>query len=168
LGRGFVLREPSAAACDDQRLRFWPPRKWSTLPSIECRMVRHLSSKNRPRKAHSEVLRRQHEEYQFLAKSEAPTTKMFEPLASFNRADTQFHLEPLSAERSFHQRRKRGPDYLCDLQSLPRGLEKPPPSNYYASSLTPPRAARRLTNWEPPNYDGCRGPRLSTADRSPG
>jgi hypothetical protein len=97
----------------------------------------------------------------FSPNRKPPTTKMFEPLASFNRAGAQFHLELLSAERSFHQRRKRGPDYLCDLQSLPRGLEKPPPSNYYTSSLTAPRAVRRLTNWEPPNYDSCRDHRLS-------
>src|SRR6266571_465238 len=43
-----------------------------------------------------------------------------------------------------HQRGKRGSDYLCDFQSLQRGLEKPHPPTIYTSSLTSPRAALRL------------------------
>jgi hypothetical protein len=46
-------------------------------------MVRHLSSKIKSARLTIEALRGQHEEYQFLAKSEASTTKIFEPLASF-------------------------------------------------------------------------------------
>src|SRR5437899_2342443 len=37
-----------------------------------------------------------------------------------------------------HQRGKRGSDYLCDFQSLQRGLEKPHPPTIYTSSLTSP------------------------------
>src|SRR6266705_2468440 len=43
-----------------------------------------------------------------------------------------------------HQRGKRGSDYLCDFQSLQRGLEKPHPPTIYTSSLTSPRAEARL------------------------
>src|SRR6266487_3655621 len=37
-----------------------------------------------------------------------------------------------------HQRGKRGSDYLCDFQSLQRGLEKTHPPTIYTSSLTSP------------------------------
>src|SRR6266704_1051132 len=37
-----------------------------------------------------------------------------------------------------HQRGKRGSDYLCDCQSLQRGLEKPHPPTIYTSSLASP------------------------------
>src|SRR6266567_2115026 len=40
-----------------------------------------------------------------------------------------------------HQRGKRGSDYLCDFQSLQRGLEKPHPPTIYTSSLTSPRSS---------------------------
>src|SRR6266567_1666081 len=43
-----------------------------------------------------------------------------------------------------HQRGKRGSDYLCDFQSLQRGLEKPHPPTIYTSSLTSP-------SWRSPN-----------------
>ena len=97
MGRGFVLREPSAAACDDQPPRFWLPRKWSTLPCIECRMVRHLSSKNRARKAHSEVPRGQHEEYSISGQTGSPDHQNIQTLASFNRAD-----DPSTSSRARH------------------------------------------------------------------
>src|SRR6266704_2565143 len=41
-----------------------------------------------------------------------------------------------------HQRGKRGSDYLCDFQSLQRGLEKPHPPTIYTSSLTSPMAGQ--------------------------
>ena len=72
MGRGFVLREPSVAACDDQLPTFSPLRKWSRLPSIECRTMRHLSSKNRAHKAHSDVLRGQHEKYSISGQTGSP------------------------------------------------------------------------------------------------
>src|SRR6266581_232012 len=43
-----------------------------------------------------------------------------------------------------HQRGKRGSDYLCDFQSLQRGLEKPHPPTIYTSSLTSPLGRKNL------------------------
>src|SRR6266581_3586263 len=46
------------------------------------------------------------------------------------------------AEAAHHQRGKRGSDYLCDFQSLQRGLEKPHPPTIYTSSLTSPQTPK--------------------------
>src|SRR5437867_3578908 len=49
-----------------------------------------------------------------------------------------------------HQRGKRGSDYLCDFQSLQRGLEKPHPPTIYTSSLTSPAGQR---SFDSPGFD---------------
>src|SRR5690348_8872919 len=45
---------------------------------------------------------------------------------------------PDAAHGRLHQRRKRGPNHLCDFQSFQPGLENPHPQPIYTSSLTSP------------------------------
>jgi hypothetical protein len=65
LAPGFVCREPSVALYGDQLPRALPLRKWNTLSCVECRMVRHLSSRNRARNASLWTARAGHRISQF-------------------------------------------------------------------------------------------------------
>src|SRR6266704_3496100 len=63
--------------------------------------------------------------------------------AAHHRGDrTLFRRSPATdtTHGGVHQRGKRGSDYLCDFQSVQRGLEKPHPRTIYTSSLTSPHA----------------------------
>ncbi len=86
MGRGFALREPSVAACDDQLPRFSPPRKWSTLPSIECRTMRHLSSKNPGRKASLRRLTQAARRVSISGQTGSPDHQNIQNVASFSLA----------------------------------------------------------------------------------
>src|SRR6266567_799334 len=60
--------------------------------------------------------------------------------AHHQRNRTLFRRRPAQdpTHGGVHQRGKRGSDYLCDFQSVQRGLEKPHPRTIYTSSLTSP------------------------------
>src|SRR6266700_7345782 len=63
--------------------------------------------------------------------------------AHHQRNRTLFRRSPAQdpTHGGVHQRGKRGSDYLCDFQSVQRGLEKPHPRTMYTSSLTSPSTA---------------------------
>src|SRR5690348_15233252 len=59
---------------------------------------------------------------------------------------------PDAAHGRLHQRRKRGPNHLCDFQSFQPGLENPHPQPIYTSSLTSPLAVTHARA----DCSGCR------------
>src|SRR6266571_6920041 len=85
--------------------------------------------------------------------------------AHHQRDRTLFRRSPATdtTHGGVHQRGKRGSDYLCDFQSLQRGLEKPHPPTIYTSSLTSPVFSARAKKSKSSSHDDARSRKSSRA-----
>src|SRR6266700_2866082 len=97
--------------------------------------------------------------------------------AHHQRDRTLFRRRPATdtTHGGVHQRGKRGSDYLCDFQSVQRGLEKPHPRTIYTSSLTSPSHPMAFFSLHAPktskmmfHFNSGRGERIRDQPRSQG